>query len=93
MAFSLVKRRALAYAFVALVIICVLASIFAMNFGLFFATIAIAIVVYAVYRMKLDENKRNANEIEQCTVEEEETGNTQSPHLHLPWFTHSQPDL
>jgi len=71
MAFSLVKNQILAYAFVALIIVCIIASIFTMSFGLFFATIAVAITVYAVYRMKLEEQKRlNAQDLEQSNQDQ-----------------------
>lgn len=72
MAFSLVQSRVLVYAFIALVIACVIASIFAMSFGLFFTTVAVAIVVYAVYRIQLDGRQQEEEEERPVQLEPEQ---------------------
>lgn len=51
---SLVSNKVLLYAFVALAIVCVVASIFTMSFSLFFVTVVVCIVVYIVYRVTLE---------------------------------------
>jgi len=55
---SLVSNQVLLYAFVALAIVCVVASIFTMSFSLFFVTVVVCIAVYIVYRVTLERQKQ-----------------------------------
>lgn len=55
---SLVSNKVLLYAFVALAIVCVVASIFTMSFSLFFVTVVVCIVVYIVYQVTIERQTR-----------------------------------
>jgi Ca2+/Na+ antiporter len=61
---SLTSNKVLLYAFVALAIVCVVASIFTMSFSLFFVTVVVCIVVYIVYRIALGQKQRRLQERE-----------------------------
>lgn len=75
---SLASNKVLLYAFVALAIVCVVASIFTMSFSLFFVTVAICIVVYIVYRVRLDQQRKKRlqeSEQAQAALDDDDDGN------------------